>query len=47
MTKKKTEDFKILSPRDHVRMRTGMYLGSTASENLDRFVLGNLSLIHI
>jgi DNA gyrase/topoisomerase IV subunit B len=41
MTKKKTEDFKILSPRDHVRMRTGMYLGSTASENLDRFVLGN------
>ena len=38
MTKK--EDFKILSPRDHVRARTGMYLGSTASESVDRFVLG-------
>ena len=36
----KKEDFKILSPRDHVRTRTGMYLGSTASESVDRFVLG-------
>lgn len=34
------EDFKILSPRDHVRMRTGMYLGSTSRENVDRFVMG-------
>jgi DNA gyrase/topoisomerase IV subunit B len=34
------EDFKILSARDHVRMRTGMYLGSTALEQQDRFVLG-------
>ena len=34
------EDFKILSPRDHVRMRTGMYLGSTAKEKVDRFVMG-------
>lgn len=34
------EDFKILSARDHVRMRTGMYLGSTALEEQARFVLG-------
>jgi DNA gyrase/topoisomerase IV subunit B len=34
------EDFKILSARDHVRMRTGMYLGSTALEQQGRFVLG-------
>ena len=34
------EDFKILSARDHVRMRTGMYLGSTARETVERFVLG-------
>jgi DNA gyrase/topoisomerase IV subunit B len=36
----KQEDFKILSARDHVRLRTGMYLGSTAVEKVDRFVLG-------
>jgi DNA gyrase/topoisomerase IV subunit B len=35
------EDFKVLSARDHVRMRTGMYLGSTAREEVERFVLGN------
>ena len=35
------EDFKVLSARDHVRMRTGMYLGSTAREQVERFVLGN------
>lgn len=34
------EDFKILSARDHVRTRTGMYLGSTAKEQQARFVLG-------
>src|SRR6056300_1833427 len=34
------EDFKVLSARDHVRMRTGMYLGSTAQEEVERFVLG-------
>lgn len=37
---KKQEEFKILSARDHVRMRTGMYLGSTANEQQARFVLG-------
>lgn len=35
-----TEQFKILSAREHVRMRTGMYLGSTAVESIDRFILG-------
>jgi len=34
------EDFKILSPRDHVRTRIGMYLGSSSLEEVDRFVLG-------
>jgi len=36
----KTEDFKILSARDHTRARTGMYLGSVEKEDLPRFVLG-------
>ena len=35
-----TEQFKILSAREHVRIRTGMYLGSTAVESIDRFLLG-------
>lgn len=34
------EEFKVLSPRDHVRMRTGMYLGSTAREEVERFIMG-------
>ena len=34
------EDFKVLSARDHVRMRTGMYLGSTAREEVERFIMG-------
>ena len=34
------EQFKILSARDHVRMRTGMYLGSTSKETVERFILG-------
>lgn len=34
------EDFKILTPREHVRQRTGMYLGSTSKEEVERFVLG-------
>lgn len=36
----KKEQFKILTPREHVRSRTGMYMGSTAKEEIDRFVLG-------
>lgn len=34
------EEFQIMSAREHVRKRTGMYLGSTANEQVDRFVLG-------
>jgi DNA gyrase/topoisomerase IV subunit B len=41
MTEIAMEDFKILSPRDHVRLRTGMYLGSVACESVDRFILGS------
>ena len=35
-----SEEFKILSARDHCRARPGMYLGSTALERQSRFVLG-------
>lgn len=35
-----SEKFEILSARSHVRRRTGMYLGSTANEDISRFVLG-------
>jgi len=34
------EEFQIMSAREHVRKRTGMYLGSTSLESVDRFVLG-------
>jgi DNA gyrase/topoisomerase IV subunit B len=36
----KKEQFKILTPREHVRERIGMYMGSAAREEVDRFVLG-------
>jgi len=39
------EDFKVLSARDHVRLRTGMYLGSTSVETVERFVLGQWQTI--
>lgn len=35
-----TEQFKILTPRQHVRERIGMYMGSSSKEEVDRFVLG-------
>jgi DNA gyrase/topoisomerase IV subunit B len=35
------EQFKILTPRQHVRERIGMYMGSAAREEVDRFVLGS------
>jgi len=34
------EQFKILTPREHVRERIGMYMGSAAREEVERFVLG-------
>lgn len=36
----KKEQFKILTPREHVRERIGMYMGSASREEVDRFVLG-------
>ena len=35
-----TDQFHILSARDHCRLRPNMYLGSVNFENVDRFVLG-------
>lgn len=40
------EQFKILSPRDHVRLRIGMYMGSSSKEEIDRFVLGKWKRTH-
>lgn len=34
------EQFKILTARDHVRTRIGMYMGSASREEVERFVLG-------
>lgn len=34
------EKFKILSARDHIRTRTGMYLGSTSMEEVEQFLFG-------
>ena len=36
-----SEKFKILTPREHVRERIGMYMGSAAREEVERFVLGS------
>ena len=35
-----TEQFKILTARQHVRERIGMYMGSSAQEQIERFVMG-------
>ena len=37
---KQTEQFRILTARQHVRERIGMYMGSSSHESIDRFVLG-------
>lgn len=34
------EQFKILTARQHVRERIGMYMGSSAKEDIERFILG-------
>jgi len=38
---KKSEEFRILTARQHVRERIGMYMGSSAKEEVERFILGN------
>lgn len=35
-----TEQFRILTARQHVRERIGMYMGSSSMEEIERFVLG-------
>ena len=35
-----TEQFRILTARQHVRERIGMYMGSSSMEVVERFVLG-------
>jgi len=35
-----TEEFKILTPREHVIARMNMYVGSASKENVERFLLG-------
>ena len=35
-----TEQFKILTARQHVRERIGMYMGSSAREEVERFIMG-------
>ena len=37
---KQTEQFRILTARQHVRERIGMYMGSSSQEDIERFVLG-------
>lgn len=34
------EDFRILTARQHVRERIGMYMGSSSKEQIERFVMG-------
>jgi DNA gyrase/topoisomerase IV subunit B len=36
----KQEEFRILTARQHVRERIGMYMGSSSKEEIERFVLG-------
>ncbi len=37
---KNSEQFRILTARQHVRERIGMYMGSSSKEEIERFVLG-------
>ena len=37
---KQNEQFRILTARQHVRERIGMYMGSSSQEEIERFVLG-------
>lgn len=39
------EDFKILTSRDHVRLRPNMYIGSVSIETVERFVKGKYSQV--
>jgi DNA gyrase/topoisomerase IV subunit B len=41
-----TEKFKILDSRSHVRLRVGMYLGSTSIEEVEQFLFGKWSKVH-
>ena len=41
-----TEQFKILTARDHVRTRVGMYLGSTSIEEVEQFLFGKWTKVH-
>jgi len=40
-----TEQFKILTARQHVRERIGMYMGSAALEPVERFVMGKWGIV--
>lgn len=40
------EQFKMLTARDHVRARTGMYLGSTSIEVVEQFIFGKWSKVN-
>lgn len=44
-TKKQSEDFQILTPRAHIRQKTGMYGGSVSYEETERFVLGKFQKV--
>ena len=35
-----SEQFRILTARQHVRERIGMYMGSSSQEEIERFVMG-------
>lgn len=39
------EKFQILSAREHIRTRTGMYLGSTSVEEVEQFLFGKWSKV--
>ena len=40
-----SEQFKILTARQHVRERIGMYMGSSAQEEIERFVVGQWKVV--
>jgi len=41
----KTEKFEILTAREHVQRRIGMYLGSASKESVERFVMGEWTTV--
>lgn len=47
MANSNNDEFKILSPRDHILSRSGMYIGSTSLEKIDGIFMGEYTSLNV